>query len=116
MNDGPYLDVIKQASTDVATFVAGASKDVLAKDDLRSSAVLFQLTLMGESALRVSEQTRQRHPEIDWTGLARTGSMCVERYYDIDWDIVWNAATIDAPTLGQQVAHILSEEFPEVED
>ncbi len=33
----------------------------------------------------------------------------------IKWEDVWIAATIEAPTLGQQIGHIVAEEFPELD-
>ncbi|HUS08225.1 MAG TPA: HepT-like ribonuclease domain-containing protein [Bryobacteraceae bacterium] len=39
----------------------------------------------------------------------------VHAYFELDWQILWDAATIDIPTLRRQVIDILRTEFPESE-
>jgi len=39
----------------------------------------------------------------------------VHAYFDLDWQILWDAATADIPELRQRVLNILEAEFPEAE-
>lgn len=37
-------------------------------------------------------------------------NIAIHEYFAVDWTIVWNAATVDAPALHEQVAKILADE------
>jgi uncharacterized protein with HEPN domain len=37
----------------------------------------------------------------------------VHAYFDLDWQILWDAATGDIPPLHAQIFDILTKEFPE---
>jgi uncharacterized protein with HEPN domain len=37
----------------------------------------------------------------------------VHAYFDLDWQILWNAAMEDIPQLREQVSQIFESEFPE---
>jgi len=39
----------------------------------------------------------------------------VRAYFDLDWQILWNAAMDEIPQLRKQVSGILENEFPESE-
>jgi len=39
----------------------------------------------------------------------------VHAYFDLDWQILWDAATDDIPALRREILHILATEYPESE-
>jgi len=54
-----------------------------------------------------------RHPEIQWADIGAFRNNAVHAYFSTDWEIVWVAGTMNAVVLGQQIAGILADEFPE---
>jgi uncharacterized protein with HEPN domain len=107
-----YLNDIVESADAVARFVAGKTRESFEGDDLFRSAVLHKLMLIGEAAARLPAEFKTRHAEVPWADVVAFRNIAVHEYFAVDWIIVWNAATSDAPKLRQFVAAILEREFP----
>jgi uncharacterized protein with HEPN domain len=77
--------------------------------------VLHHLTVIGESASQLSDQFRERHPEVPWRQIIAVRHRIVHAYFELDWQTLWEAASTDVPDLRNQIRRILSSEFPESE-
>ena len=60
-------------------------------------------------------ELRERHPGVPWRQIIAVRHRVVHAYFDLDWQILWDAATADIPELRQRVLNILEAEFPEAE-
>jgi uncharacterized protein with HEPN domain len=79
------------------------------------AAVLHHLTVIGEGISRLSFELRARQPEVPWRLVMAVRNRIVHPYFDLDWQILWDAANGDIPELHIQVLEILSTEFSESE-
>jgi len=79
------------------------------------AAVLHHLTVIGEAISRLSVELRERHPEVPWRQIIAVRHRIVHAYFDLDWQILWDAAIDDIPELRRQVLNILTTEFSESE-
>ena len=75
---------------------------------MTQDAVVRNLEVMGEAVKSVSEATRQAHPELPWSEIARTRDRVIHGYFRVDLDIVWKVVEKELPTLRGQVAALLS--------
>jgi uncharacterized protein with HEPN domain len=105
------LTDIVEAADAVAGFIGGLARESFEGNDLLRSAVLHKLMLIGEAAARLPAEFKSRHPEVPWSDVVAFRNIAVHEYFAVDWVIVWNAATIDAPGLRRLVAAILEREF-----
>ncbi len=106
-----YLTDIVEAADAIQRFVEGIQREDFFDDELRQSAVLQKLIVIGEAAARLPPEFRERHPEIEWADIVGFRNIAVHEYFSVNWSIVWVAATQDAPELRQKVAKILDEEY-----
>lgn len=111
-----YLDDILDAADAIARFLPNIEREAFLGDDLYQSAVLQKLTVIGEAAARLSEEFRDRHPEVRWRGIIGLRNIAVHNYFGVSWDTIWNAATQDVSVLRGQIAAILAAEFPEPDE
>ena len=91
-------DIINAARL-VIEFVKGFDKDTFITDWKTRSAVLYQLTVIGEAVKRLSKEFRAKYPEIPWTLIAGMRDNLIHGYDLIDWDEVWKTSTVDVPDL-----------------
>ncbi|MBM3745122.1 MAG: DUF86 domain-containing protein [Acidobacteria bacterium] len=111
--DALYLRDILEAVHDLEEFASGLSAGTLAEARMARWAMVQRLTTIGEATARVSEEFRNRHPEIPWARITAFRNILVHAYFGIRWERVWEAAVEEAPALGRQIAHILESEFRE---
>ncbi len=110
-----YLDDILDAADAIARFLHNIEKEAFLGDELYQSAVLQKLTAIGEAAGRLSQEFRDRHPEVSWRGIISLRNIAVHEYFGINWDTIWHAATQEVPLLREQIAAILAAEFPDTD-
>jgi len=108
-----YLEDILVAADAVAEYTASRTCESFVANGLLRSAVVHQLTIVGEAASQLSPELRERHPDIPWLEIRGLRNIIVHNYFGIDWEEVWRTATGDVPLLRTQVAEILRTEFPE---
>jgi uncharacterized protein with HEPN domain len=53
------------------------------------------------------------HPEVPWRQVIALRHRIVNAYFDLDWQILWDAATDEIPELQRQVLNILTTAFSE---
>jgi uncharacterized protein with HEPN domain len=71
--------------------------------------------VIGEARGRLSAELRDSYPEVPWRQIIAVRHRIVHAYFDLDWQILWDAATGDIPLLRRQVLKILAREFSETE-
>jgi uncharacterized protein with HEPN domain len=97
-DDGYVLDLLEAARRALA-FVEGVSDAQFLGDLKTQSAVLHQLTVLGEAARRISQPFRDAHPGVPWKEMAGLRSRIVHDYDEVDLDEVWVILQRDLPAL-----------------
>ena len=69
------------------------------------------LTVIGEAISRLSIDLRERHTEVPWRQVISVRHRIVHAYFDLDWQILWDATIDDIPQLRTHVLSILTTEF-----
>jgi uncharacterized protein with HEPN domain len=106
-----YLQDIVDAADELNAFIGNRSKAEFVSSSLLTSAVLHKLLIIGEAASHISQETRRRHPEIEWADVVAFRNFAIHVYFSVDIERVWAAATLEAPILRDQVAQILSADY-----
>ena len=101
--DDVALQDIVNAARLVTDFIQGFDKSSFINDWKTHSAVLYQLTVIGEAVKRLSKEFRDQHPQIPWTLMAGMRDNLIHGYDLIDWDEVWKTAKSDVPDLLSKV-------------
>lgn len=113
-SDALYLADILEAAETIEEFMRPMNRESFLGNKLVRSAVLQQLSVIGEAAARLSLELKQRFPEIEWADIVAFRNIAVHAYFSVDWPTVWTAATEDAPALRTQILRILRAEYPDV--
>lgn len=91
----------------IARFLTGVDQAAFLADDEKQSSVFGQFVIIGEAANRISSTFQAGHAEIPWRRIVGLRNRIVHGYDDIDWDIVWNTATLQLPELLMQLEALL---------
>ena len=105
--DDIVLKDIANAAQLIVEFVGGFTLETFVDDWKTRSAVLYQLTIIGEAVKRLSPAFRSRHTHIPWALMAGMRDHLVHAYDLVDWDEVWKTSTKDIPNLLQWIEQIL---------
>jgi uncharacterized protein with HEPN domain len=82
-------------------------KAAFEQDELLQGWFVRHLQIIGEAARAVPDHVRALAPEIEWPKIVGMRNVLVHGYFDIDTDIVWDAASRDAPALRPRIEKML---------
>jgi uncharacterized protein with HEPN domain len=108
--ESQYLADIIECCEKVLRFTKGMTYKDFIHDDLHFDAVLRNLEIIGEAVKHVSEETREKHPQIAWRKIAGFRDIVAHNYFGVSDEIVWDVVENIVPTLLEQVRIILDEE------
>lgn len=103
-----YLDHILDCIGAIETYTRG-DKHSLTKEPIVADAVVRRLQVLAESAKRLPDEIRQRHPETEWRAIIAFRNLLVHDYLGVDLDRIWEIVSIDLPVLKKQVEQIREE-------
>ena len=96
------------AAREAVGFAAGRSRGDLDSDRMLNLAMVRLIEIIGEAAARVSPETQAKHAEIRWPGIIGMRHRIAHGYDEINFDIVWEVATVDLPPLIARLEQILT--------
>lgn len=105
-----FLADIVEAADAIARSLDGRSYDDFLVDDDARAAILYRLVVIGEAARNLSPALRDRYPALPWRAITDFRNRAVHAYFGMDWDIVWETATVAVPLLRRQVAAIIADQ------
>ena len=93
----------------ISEYVAGLDATLLKDDRKTVDAVVRNLEVLGEIAKRVPEETRALAPDIPWRAIAGFRDVLIHDYFNVDLDIVADAALVKVPELSEPLERLLKE-------
>jgi uncharacterized protein with HEPN domain len=97
--DPQFLLEMLQSAELIATYTNQCSQAEFNENFQLQDAVIRRLLVVAEAARRVSDDTRQRLPNIAWKEINGMRNRLVHEYDDLNINIVWNAVQIAIPQL-----------------
>jgi uncharacterized protein with HEPN domain len=97
-HDRDYLLHVLDAAAAIGRSAAGGRDRFLADEDA-FDAGLRRLHTIAESAQRLSEELKARHPDVPWARIAGFRNRIVHAYMDVDPDLIWSVIQDELPVL-----------------
>lgn len=105
---GLYLADMLEAAQRLQQYLQGIDRAGFGADPRTIDAVIRNLEILGEAAKRVPEAVRQGAAEIDWRKVAGMRDILAHAYFQVDLDIVWDAAANKVPALVEPLRRLLA--------
>ena len=104
-----YLVDIEESCEKVLRFTKGMAYKEFVHDDLHFDAVLRNLEIIGEAVKNITEETRQRYPQIKWRKIAGFRNIVAHEYFGVNEETVWDIVENEIPSLLEAVKTIARE-------
>ena len=79
-------------------------------------AVVRNIEILGEATKNVSDELKNKHPEIEWQEIVRTRDKIIHFYFGVNLSIIWDIIKNDIPNLYEEIEKIMETHEKEGEE
>jgi uncharacterized protein with HEPN domain len=98
-------DII-DSSQKIMTYTEGLTYEQFVSDSRTVDAVIRNFEIIGEAANRLSEEFKDKYPEIEWHRIRGFRNRIVHDYSGIDFEIVWQIKENFLPEMLQKLRRL----------
>ncbi len=91
--DTESLIDIQNAVRRILRYADGVNRTELENNDEKLSAILYQITIIGEATKRLSNEFRTLSPEVPWREMAGMRDVIVHEYDQLDFAVIWDVVS-----------------------
>src|SRR5438128_1095108 len=77
----------------------GQGREEFLQSHTLQDAVLRNLQTLSEATQRLSDDSKAKHPQIEWPRIAAFRNVLVHNYLGLDLEIIWQITQRDVPEL-----------------
>ena len=105
-----YLEDILTAMNRIAEYIEGYSFGEFKRDYKTVDAVIRNFEIIGEASRNLPNEIKERYPDIPWSEMYLLRNKVSHEYFGVDYEIIWDVASIYLPENKNQIEEILKKE------
>lgn len=104
-----FLADIKEAIHRILSYSENFDFEKFLTDTKTQDAVVRNIEIIGEAVKNLSDDFRNRYPDVPWKNIAGMRDKLIHHYFGVNIDIIWDIVEIELPKLEKQINKILNE-------
>lgn len=80
------------------------------ENEMAQFAVIKNFEIIGEATYQISDDLKDKYPDVEWRKISAFRHILVHEYYQVDMVIVWNARQERIIELKDQIEEIIEKE------
>lgn len=106
-SDVYYINDIKKCISSIEKyFLEIKDKNDFLNDEKMQKLMMFEIIIIGEAASKISMETKNNNPQIEWRLLSDMRNFLIHQYHDVCNDTVWATVNKDIPKLKEDIYSI----------
>jgi len=105
-----YINDIITLIKEIDEFTKDMTYEIFFQDIKTRHAVVRCLEIIGEAAKNISQDLKQKYPEIPWKKMAGTRDILSHEYFGVDYKKVWEIKQKELRNLKENIEKLIKEE------
>ncbi|MCD6426801.1 MAG: DUF86 domain-containing protein, partial [Caldisericaceae bacterium] len=98
------------ASQNILLYIEGMDLKSFCGDYKTIDAVVRNIEILGEAVKNISDEFKNKYPEIEWSSIAKTRDKLTHGYFSVDSVILWRIVSGNIPELFRKLEKIIAKE------
>ena len=103
---GLFIEDILKSIKNIEEFSKNLNKEKFSRNNLRQSAIIRQLEIIGEAVKNIPDSFRGKYSKIAWKDIAGFRDILSHAYFGVNLERVWNIIENDLPKLKEEINKI----------
>jgi len=108
LGDKARLQHILDAILEVEDYLVETDFKKFMENSMMRFACIKQLEIIGEAGNHISEETKAKFSDIEWSQIVGMRNVFVHEYFGVDVNLVWEIIKTELPDLKIKIIEILS--------
>jgi uncharacterized protein with HEPN domain len=107
--DGDYIEDILTSLNSIEKFVENYSYEDFIEDEKTYEAVIRKFGIIGEACNKISEEIKEKYPDIPWRQIISMRNKVVHGYFGVDLATIWDTIQINFPEFKIFIINLLQD-------
>jgi uncharacterized protein with HEPN domain len=105
-----YLRDILSYARKIQHHVKGMTREQFESNELVAAGIVYYLQVIGEAASHVSDEYKAVQNAVPWGKISRMRNRLVHNYFEVNYEVVWAAATTEMQPLIDVLRNLVSDD------
>lgn len=107
--DQPYIKLVKESLDKILSYINGIDRQKFLESSIIKDACLTRLIVVGEYSAKISEELKNKYPNVEWQQIKAARNFYVHMYGRVNWEMIWETIQKDLPQLKLNIEVIIAD-------